>query len=377
MIALVSLSLLASMTGEVSAETQSGEESRSARMSLRLLAGPEFDSNANRSLVISREDSKSDRLVRLVMDSKLHYRLSKIHSFSGSYLLGTKRFQEEDAEDVIVQNIVANSRHEVTERVHMGSVFRYRQTRMRSILRDYSLGRGGLRVGWKPVPMLDIWAAGGGQRFIFPQETRLNYLGPYASVGLSWKVSPYFRWDFFAVFEQQYFDGNALTTIEPIGGSQLIATFCDDDDRRFRGRCESQIREDAFFLSSIKVSYQRLYIVGAELQYQSKRSNSVYEDINRIRISVFATRELGLGIIVNALAAIQYTSEQSLSQNIYQYQPEDDENQNRLSLQLSRSLYNSASAVLRYELFANAFATNDTAFFRQTVFAGLSFVIDS
>lgn len=377
MLDLVSLSMLASLVGTMTGTAQSDESPRSVRMSLRLLAGPEFDSNANRSLVISREDSKSDRLVRLVMDSKLHYRLSKVHSFSGSYLLGTKRFQEEDAEDVIVQNMVANSRHQVTERVHLGSVFRYRQTRMRSILRDYSLGRGGLRVGWKPVPMLDIWATGGGQRFIFPHETRLNYLGPYASAGLSWKTSPYFRWDFFAMFEQQYFDGNALTTVKPIGGSQLIATFCDDDDRRFRGRCKSQIREDRFFLGSVKVSYQRLFIVGTELQFQGKRSNSVYEDINRIRLSVFATRELGLGIIVNALAAVQYTSEQSLSQNIYQYQPEDDENQNRLSLQLSRTLYNSTSAVLRYELFANAFATNDTAFFRQTIFAGLSFVIDS
>ena len=33
--------------------------------------------------------------------------------------------------------------------------------------------------------------------------------------------------------------------------------------------------------------------------------------------------------------------------------------------------------LFRYELFANAFATSDTAFFRQTLFGGLSFEIDS
>jgi uncharacterized protein with beta-barrel porin domain len=80
--------------------------------------------------------------------------------------------------------------------------------------------------------------------------------------------------------------------------------------------------------------------------------------------------------MVNALAAVQYTSEQSLSQNIFQYRPEDDENQNRITLQLSRVIHASLSGLLRYELFTNAFATNDTAFFRQTVFAGLSFEID-
>jgi len=373
MLALGTMLLLIAATPKENAENKHDR----ARLSLRLSAGPEFDSNANRSLSISQDDSKSDRLVRLLMDTKLQYNFNKNHRIALAYVVGAKRFQEEGAEDVIVQNLYLSTQHKTPSTIRFESMFRYRQSRMRSILRDYSLARGGVKIGWRPRSNFDLWISGGGNQFVFPHENRLNYSGPYGSAGLYWKPSSYLRWDFFTVYEQQYFEGNALTTITPFGGNQLVATFCDELDRRFHGQCSSQPRFDAFFMGSIRVSYQRLFILGAELQFQSNRSNSVYEDINRVRLSVFGTYEIGLGLMLNVLAAIQYTSEQSLSQNIYQYQPEDDENQNRLTLQLSREIYQSISAILRYELFANAFATNDTAFFRQTVFAGLSFEIDS
>jgi hypothetical protein len=356
--------------------TQLESKRSNTKLGFRVSVGEEWDTNVNRSLSISRNEAQGDLLTRLVSAASLHHQFRKNHYLLGTYVLGAKRFREAQDDDVIVQSLSLGSGHYLTENFRIETNARYRQSRMRSVLRDYSLGRGGLRLGWRSKKRIDYWIGGGANRFEFPSESRLNYSGVYGSAGVSGKVDKHLHWRVLTSLEKQFFDGNALTTVLAPWNGERVVTFCDDLDQRFGQTCFSPRREDSLVLGSAKVSYQHLFILGAEIQFQSRRSNSIYEDINRIRLSVFSTFELGYEIMVNALAAVQYTSEQSLSQNIFQYRPEDDENQNRITLQLSRVIHASLSGLLRYELFTNAFATNDTAFFRQTVFAGLSFEID-
>ena len=371
---LAAILILSLVSGSSPSNTKAALED--TKLGFRLSVGQEWDTNVSRTLDISNSEASGDLLTRLVSAARLHHRISPRHHVISSYVLGVKRFDESEDEDVIVQNLFLGTRHFFSKHFRLEADGRYRQSRMRSILRDYSLGRGELKLGWRTKKNTDYWISAGANRFLFPNETRLNYSGIFTALGMSGKLDTHLHWRVGASLEQQYYDGNALTTVIAPWNNQRIVTFCDETERRFGDDCYAPPREDSLILSSAKLTYQHLFILGAELQFQSRRSNSVYEDINRIRLSVFTTFELAYEIMVNALAAVQYTSEQSLSQNIFQYQPEDDENQNRVTLQLSRLIHGSLSALIRYELFTNAFATNDTAFIRQTVFGGLSFEID-
>ena len=343
------------------------------RIQLKMSLGEEWDSNAARTLNLSPLDKESDLLTRVIGELNWTRPLNRSHSISGAILGGAKRFHSQQSEDVIVQNLSVGSRHILSPSWQLGTDLRFRMTRMRSVLRDYSLAQSNLRLHWLGVKSFQSQLVVTAKRFIFPTETRLNYYGGAATLGFSGKLSEYMKWRTTGTYERDGFDGNALTTVFDPGSNQQTVTFCDEKDSRFLQTCSSQRREDEVFLARVGISYQRLFLLNANLFFESRRSNSVYEDINRIGLTLSTTVETFAGIMLSLLTSIQYTSEQSLSQNLYQFQPEDDENQNRISVQLSREIISRVDLLIRYEYFSNAFATRDTLFTRQTAFVGLRF----
>ncbi|MEE2900783.1 MAG: hypothetical protein VYC39_00555 [Myxococcota bacterium] len=347
--------------------------SNNNHVQLTMSLGEEWDSNAARTLNLSSLDKESDLLTRVIGELKWAHIVNPSNSLVGTVLGGAKRFHSQQSEDVIVHNISLGSRHKLSPKWKLGTDVRFRMTRMRSVLRDYSLAQGDLRLDWLGIKSVESGLTVSAKRFMFPTETRLSYYGGSVTLGFSGKLSEHMQWRTTGTYERDEFGGNALTTVFDPNNNQMTVTFCDEEDSRFLQTCMSQPRQDDILVARLGLFYQRFFLLRGNLFFERRRSNSVYEDINRVGLTVSTTLEMFAGIMLNALASIQYTSEQSLSQNLYQFQPEDDENQNRITLQLSREIISQVDLLVRYEYFSNAFATSDTLFTRQTAFVGLRF----
>ena len=85
--------------------------------------------------------------------------------------------------------------------------------------------------------------------------------------------------------------------------------------------------------------------------------------------------QLPWAIVLNVLGSVQFN--QGVSVTATKNLAEDDENQNRLEIQFGRRIYEGLGAEIGYALYANAFATANASFLRQTVYVGLSYELDS
>ena len=287
------------------------ESSNNSQLQLTMSLGEEWDSNAARTLNLSSLDKESDLLTRVIGELKWAHRLNSANSIIGSILGGAKRFQSQQSEDVIVQNISIGSRHALAENWKLSTDTRFRMTRMRSVLRDYSLTQTDLRLDWLGGNSVQSQLMTSAKRFIFPTETRLNYYGGSVTLGFSGKLSDHMRWNANGTYERDAFQGNALTTVFDPDNNQTTVTFCDDEDSRFISTCTSEPRQDDVVTARFGLYYQRLFLLSGNLFFESRRSNSVYEDINRVGLTISTTIETFAGIMLSALGSIQYTSEQS------------------------------------------------------------------
>ncbi len=89
----------------------SAEEPSDWQLSLRLAVGGEWDTNARRALDEPESDSPADGLIRLLVDARARFDPAPGHTLGAGYLLGAKRFFDQESEDLLFHNLTLSSVH--------------------------------------------------------------------------------------------------------------------------------------------------------------------------------------------------------------------------------------------------------------------------
>ena len=374
---------------------ETGTRWTSAR--LRLAAGSEWDTNARRAVQgedvqggavafpnASRPfDVVSDGLVRVVVDSAGSLRFNERHSLRGHYVLGLKRFFSESTEDLLVQEVGLTSEQRWLSSVRTTLNGAYKGSRIRSQLRDYDVLTGGLGTYFRFSSSVTADVQARLTRFIFSAESRFNYWGPRASLGVTYR--PYRRVSI-AVrggATGRFYDGRALVEGVFVGTSgdenpdATILTFCENPEAELEDgyRCTpAGQRRDIEAIASLSISYRGPFLLSAQYLLRLQRSNSDFENIDRHRIELTATFPLPWRLTVNALGALQFN--QGVSITDQKFLADADENQNNLNIGIQRPIFDDLYLEARYSLFTNQFSSADVTFFRHTAYLGLGYRAD-
>ena len=346
---------------------------------LRLATGGEWDTNAERG-VDGEEgaESTSGALLRLLIEADGQLRWTAQDHLQVRYVLGAKRFFEQSAEDLLVQDLSAYSRHRLG-RWFSGRVSgRWRQSRIRSGRRDYDLGLGGAALSLFPGAGFTVELRGSYSAFEFSPEPDFDNAGPTLGGELTW--APTSKLSFSAHLDHGWlgFSGNAFVLGREVRSDGSILsrpTLCATPQEQMLLSCRPLGRDDTELSVGGRAAYRGGFVLGGEALVRMQRSSSLLENIDRFRVSLFATFKLPLSLVFNVLGSVQINKGVSVtaSRNL----AEDDENQNSLKVQLSRQLIDELSVELGYALFASAFATASASFLRQTGYLGLSVQLDS
>jgi hypothetical protein len=161
-------------------------------------------------------------------------------------------------------------------------------------------------------------------------------------------------------------------TREPFGD---FVTLCDGTgDERLEGfTCDPVRRSDTLLAAGSRVAYRGPFIVGGSVLARFHRSNSDFENFDRFQLSGFVTVPLPFRFVINLLGILQLNRGTSLTQA--QIQADDDENQNRVDVQLSYGLAEGLHVDAKYSLFADEFQNRSVDFLRHTFYLGLSYEI--
>jgi hypothetical protein len=352
------------------------EEDSPWKLTFRVSAGGEWDTNAKRSIKGTADSEVlSDGLIRLLVDTRVRFDPAPGHQLSAGYLLGAKRFFDQNTEDLLVQNLNLSSAHALTQWLFAALNATAKMSRIRSSIRNYDIvyGDGALIV--EPIAPLDIEAHGGLAVFNFPFEGNYDYLG--ARVGGAVSYRPIRGLSFSGGFDWIWrnYKGNALvigTAFDEDGIPINVLTFCTDEDRQKGIMCtspgERRDTEAQVFFNTI---YRGPFVVGGGYLFRRQRSNSDLEEVDRHRVSLFGTVGLPFDFTINVVAALQINAGTSITDT--KFLAEDDENQNSVQAGIGYRITEELVAELRYALFANQFATNDVGFLRQTVYLGLGY----
>lgn len=385
---LVTWLFLAAVGSDVPIRTVEAEPDQGTdrvRVNLRVAAGAEWDTNARRAVpndggdVLSSASRPtevvSDGLARVTVDTKLRLDLAPGHRIVGAYLLGAKRFFRESGEDLLVNSASLSTAHGLTSWLTVTTVGAAKLSRIRNGSRNYNFGFGQGSLILHPVRTFDVDLHGGLTVFTFPVESNFDYLGPRAGGALRYRpmrglsLSAGFDWVW------RRYEGNALVigTVPDENQNPInVLTFCTPEDREEGVTCAAQgRRRDTEAQISANVAYRGTFVLGGGYLLRMQRSNSDLEDIDRHRLSVFATIGLPLDLTLNVLAALQINNGVSLTDT--KFLAEDDETQNSVQVGLGYALTEEIGIDLRYALFANQFSTNDVDFLRQTVYLGVAY----
>jgi hypothetical protein len=342
------------------------EETSDWKLSFRVSAGGEWDTNATRTIQGTSSNVVSDGLVRLLVDTRVRFDPAQGHQLALGYLLGVKRFFREETEDLLVHNLSVSSAHALTSWLIATVAGTGKMSRIRSGARDYNLGYGEGALIFRPIPELDLEAHGGITGFTFPAEHNYDYLGPRAGGSIGYRpirglsLSGGFDWVW------RRYDGNAL-----VRTTENMLSFCTPAEEQ-RGICvPAGKRRDTEAQISINAIYRGSFVVGGGYLFRLQRSNSDLEQVDRHRISAFGTVGLPFDLTLNLLAALQINNGVSITDTLFL--AEDDENQNSVQAGIGYRIVGELVAELRYALFANQFATNDVSFLRHTVYLGLGY----
>ncbi len=346
------------------------------KFSFRLSAGGEWDTNAKRAIKgTSGSDVVGDGLIRLLVDTDVRFDPAPGHQISAGYLLGAKRFFGQGGEDLLVHNLFLSTAHTLTPWLVVTLAGAAKMSRIRSRTRDYNLAYGEAAVLVRPLSLLELEGHGGLTLFTFPAESNYDYLGPRA--GAAVHVRPVRGLTLTGGFDWVWrrYDGNALvigTALDENGVPVNRLTFCTPEDQASGISCTARgDRRDTEAQISINAVYRGTFVVGGGYLLRLQRSNSDLEQVDRHRVSAFATVGLPFDFMVNLVAALQINNGVSITDT--KFLAEDDENQNSLQAGIGYRITEDLVAEVRYALFANQFATNDVSFLRQTVYLGLGY----
>lgn len=386
--ALVTCLYLAAVGSDVPVRTVVAEPETATerfRVDFRVAAGGEWDTNSRRAVPNDGSDvlpSASrptevvpDGLARITVDTQLRFDPAPGHRIVGAYLLGAKRFFRESGEDLLVNSASLSTAHALTDWLTAATVGAAKLSRIRNGTRDYNFGFAQGSLILHPVRSFDVDLHGGVTVFSFPVESNFDYLGPRTGGALRYRpmrglsLSAGFDWVW------RRYEGNALVigTVPDQNEAPInILTFCTPEDQESGVTCTPQgRRRDTEAQISANVAYRGTFVVGGGYLLRMQRSNSDLEDIDRHRLSAFATIGLPLDLTLNLLAALQINNGVSLTDT--KFLAEDDETQNSVQAGLGYAITDEIGLELRYALFANQFSTNDVDFLRHTVYLGVSY----
>lgn len=341
------------------------------KLSLRLVSGSEWDTNARRAVNSTAQvPPVSDGLVRVLVDADASVKLTPLDRVSLSYVLGAKRFFRESTEDLVAHDLVFESAHRLLEALSLETRARFRASRIRSGARDYTIGSAGGGLTFLPWSRFSFGLHGRVEGFDFGATDELSYLGPAIEGSATFHASQRFQLGVFGGPVWRAYQGYAYRVF-PVDDGSYFAVKCDGSD----GRCPRSLRTDTEVDLGLRASFRGTFIVGGEALLRLQRSTSELEVIDRYRLSAYATVPLPLDLTLSLIGALQYNHGLSASQQIYV--AEDDENQNSLEVQVGRRIFAALRVDLRYALYANEFATAAARFLRQTVYLGVSYALDT
>lgn len=349
----------------------------------RVSSGTEWDTNARRA-VIGGSDLPGfgdrvvgDALLRLTVDAETTLRVTPLDLVQLAYLIGAKRFFGEGTEDLLTHDLRLYTHHLFGRYVSFSLFGQGKANRMRSGARDYTLGLGEGTLSVHFSPELSLSMRGRATSYDFT-DSRLAFAGPGMGGELTWRPHRRLRLSGFADFDWRRYRGNAVVALleestgQPFGN---FVTLCDGTgDERLDGfTCEPLRRSDTLLAVGSRVSYRGPVILGGSFLARFHRSNSDFENFDRFQVSAFATVPLPLGFVLNLLGILQLNRGTSVTQA--QIQADDDENQNRLDVQLSHGLGEGLHIDAKYSLFADEFQNQAVDFIRHTFYLGLSYEI--
>jgi hypothetical protein len=344
-------------------------------LDLRLGSGAEWDTNARRA--IGGADAapagapaapEGDGLVRLLLDASGRLDLGPTHALTLGNTLGAKRFATLGTEDLLAHELSVGGVHRVAPWLTALPSGLARSSRVRSGARDHDVVLASLALVATPLRALELEASAGAGRFAFAPEPRFSHAGPRAGGALT--LHPGARTSVSLRLDHLWrdYEGNAPLVVTGPDGAPLLS-FCDAPP--LPAGCVPRPRKDRELQLAAGATYRGLFVLGGQYLLRRQRSNAAVEDVDRHRVSLFATLPLPLGATGSVLLALQVND--GLSPTDARLLAEDDENQNSVQLQVRRKVSEQLAVEVRYALFANQFSTADVSFVRQTVHVGLGF----
>lgn len=373
------------------AATSSTAPSAPARgkVELRVATGAEWDTNARRSVTGADTDPAAnsarpavvvpDGLMRLLLDANGQFQLWDRHTLALGYTMGAKRFFQEGTEDLWAHDFGASTQHLFTEGLSGGLSGNLRSSRIRNGSRDYWLGMVGAHLEWSPSSILDLDLTGSYLWFGFRSDDHFDYGGPRGGIGATLRPIPRLSISVHGDLVHRRYGKNGLVvataTIAGADGtfpSLPYPIYCESRSELPDGYvCTPRLRRDTELQLAAGITYRGALLIGAQYLLRRQRSTSELENIDRHRVTIFATVGLPFELTLSGLAALQLNTGASLTDN--RFLAEDDENQNSLQVQLRRPLFEGLSVEARYALFANQFSTASASFVRHTVYLGVSY----
>ncbi|MCB9655602.1 MAG: hypothetical protein H6729_15880 [Deltaproteobacteria bacterium] len=380
-----------------------GEAAPPARISglFRVSSGAEWDTNARRTVTGPRTQ---DALGRLTIDLATNWRPeSNQHEVGAHYILGVKRFGRTRAEDLLAHDLEIHTDHWLGPWISVGTLGSARASRTHARARNYGVARGQLSARLHPPDApIDVELLGGFNRFRFHPEHRFSYTGPDLTLKAWVHIGKYFNFGARGGYGlRSYAQGlvRGTTPIDPADpnttpsdavfdpaldtwvdshGTRLAVrefiTFCGESESEKTERkvhCTPASRQDREWSAAASAEYNGAFRVGAEYLARVQRSTSIFENVDRHRISAYGHVGLPWRLTASFLAAVQFNHGRSASEGILF--AEDDENQNSLEVQLSHRVLDNLSIDLRGAIFVYQFTTSKQSFVRQTAYLGVSY----
>lgn len=349
----------------------------------RVSSGTEWDTNARRAIAGGTglpgfgSQVVGDALLRLTVDAEGSLRITDEDFVQLAYLIGAKRFFQEDTEDLLTHDLRLVASHLFGRSFALSLFGQGKANRMRSGVRDYTLATGEGTLSYNITPELSLSARGRATSYDFT-DSRLAFFGPGFGGELAWRPHRRFRVSLFADFDWRSYRGNAVvplleeSTGMPFGN---FVTLCDGTgDERLDGfTCDALKRSDTLLAAGSRIAYRGPFILGGSVLARFHRSNSDFENFDRFQLSAFATIPLPFRFVLSLLGILQLNRGTSLTQA--QIQADDDENQNRMDVQLSYGIVDGLQVDAKYSLFADEFQNQSVDFLRHTFYLGLSYEI--
>lgn len=290
---------------------------------------PGVDTNPRR---IVGEEAELDGFLAFTGNARARLGIAAGHQLSGRYDLGLKKFLEQSAEDVAVQQLDLDYAARLGRlAVGLDASGKLRLSRAGS--RDYRDASGDAFVDWSASRRIALRLSAGARWFGYPPDDAYSSFGPRASLAV--RLQPLRRLGVSAA---------VLGVLPDYRGSARLPS----------GELSEQPRRDRQLAAQLQVSFRGPLLAQASYLWSGAWSNSFGESTQRHRISAAVTARLPLSIFASAQAAwqfIHYVDGLFLSKELLDMLLYDDEAQSSLAIKLARPVSELVDLELKYAVY--------------------------